>query len=86
MEISGKLVGTTGRPVAGETLALISPQGVPESAVTTGSDGSFRAKVWRPGEYRLVSIADEESERSGLLLATPTSGAASGGGGNTEVN
>jgi hypothetical protein len=60
MEVRGKLLDATGNPVAGDLVALISPKGVPESAATTGEDGSFRAAVWRPGEYRIVVITDEE--------------------------
>ena len=69
-EVRGKLLDAAGHPVAGELLALISPQGVPESAATTGADGSFRVTVWRPGEYRVVSITDgEEWNDPDYLLA-----------------
>jgi hypothetical protein len=60
MEVRGILTDAAGRPVAGELLALISPQGVPDSAATTDADGSFRMTVWRAGEFRWVSITDQE--------------------------
>jgi hypothetical protein len=60
MEVRGKLLDAKERPVAGVLLALISPQGIPESAATTTADGSFRMTVWRAGEFRWVSISNEE--------------------------
>jgi hypothetical protein len=60
IEIRGKLLDPPGRPVAGEGVALISPQGVPEAGAITGVDGSFHATVWHPGEYRVVLITDKD--------------------------
>jgi hypothetical protein len=70
IEVQGRLRDAAGRRAAGELVALISPRGVPEAAATTGADGSFGAKVWRPGEYRVALITDEEEWNDPDFLLT----------------
>jgi hypothetical protein len=60
IEISGKLLDASGRPVVGEEFALMSAEPYPLSAAVTGADGTFRATLRRPGEYRFVLITDQD--------------------------
>jgi hypothetical protein len=71
--IAGRVVASTGTPVAGATVAIVGgSQPYRDGAAVTAADGRFRLGGLRPGDYRVEARA---SGVTGSAQATVSAGA-----------
>jgi outer membrane receptor protein involved in Fe transport len=56
--ITGKVVNTSGAGLSGVKVTISSPALQQQRTVVTGKDGSFRAPLLPPGDYRLVFVKE----------------------------
>jgi MFS family permease len=65
--VRGRVLGGSGRPVAGAVLTLIDPRGHQLSRARTREDGGFSLPAPPPGGYVLIASADGYQPQAGSL-------------------
>ena len=67
--IVGRVVGSSGSPIAGATVAVAGTQPYRDIAVLTGPDGTFRFSGVKPGSYRVEAHASGAVGSADVALA-----------------